>query len=71
MTKNKKNQNKSYARLSRADRVAIERGLKEHKSCRKIASDIGRSVSTISDEVRRNRTVLRDGKQGYLCIDKS
>ena len=64
MTKNKKNQNKSYTRLSRADRVAIERGLKEHKSCRQIASDIGRSVSTVSDEIRRNRTVLRGGERG-------
>ena len=40
MNKKQKNQQKSYRCLSRADRVAVERGLKEHKSCRQIATEL-------------------------------
>lgn len=47
---------KRYDRLTKADRRAIEAGLRAGKGCREIAASIGRSPSTVTDEVRRNRT---------------
>lgn len=47
---------KRYDRLTKADRRAIEAGLRERKGCREIASSINRSPSTVSEEVHRNRT---------------
>ncbi len=47
---------KRYDRLTKADRRAIEAGLRARKGCREIAASIGRSPSTVTEEVRRNRT---------------
>ena len=44
------------ARLSFEDRVHIEIGLKQDRSMRAIASDLGRAASTISREVARHRS---------------
>jgi transposase, IS30 family len=44
------------ARLSFEDRVHIEVGLKQKRSMRAIAADLGRAPSTISREVRHHRT---------------
>ena len=51
-------------RLGRAERVAIERGLDGRESGRSIARSLGRSNATVSDEVRRNRTVARGPGKG-------
>ncbi len=48
---------RSYARLTKAERKSIERMLDQNKSCRAIAEELGRSPSTISDEVARHRYV--------------
>lgn len=55
---------KSYRRLDKADRVAIEHGLDKRKPCRQIARELGRSASTIADEVTRNRTVSHGPGRG-------
>ena len=51
------------ARLSFEDRVHIEIGLKQHRSMRAIAADLGRAASTISREVGRHRSA----GEGYLA----
>lgn len=48
---------RAYARLTKADRLSIERGLDRNESCRAMASDLGRSPSTVHDEVARHRFV--------------
>lgn len=53
-----------YRRLDRAERAAIERGLDKSRSAREIARDLGRSQSSIADEVKRNRTVTRGPGKG-------
>lgn len=55
---------KRYFRLGRAERGAIERGLDEGRSARAIARDLGRSPSTVADEVMRNRVVVRGPGKG-------
>lgn len=55
---------KPYRRLDRAERAAIERGLDKRKSCRQMARELGRSPSTVADEVARNRTVSRGPGKG-------
>ena len=60
----RKNAPKPYRRLDKADRIAIERGLDKRKPCRQMARELGRSPSTIADEVARNRTVCRGPNQG-------
>lgn len=50
------------ARLSYEDRVHIEIGLKQHRSLRAIARDLGRAPSTISREVTRHRNA--EGRYG-------
>lgn len=59
-----KNAPKPYRRLDKADRIAIERGLDKRKPCRQMARELGRSPSTIADEVARNRTVCRGPNKG-------
>lgn len=54
----------TYRRLDKADRVAIENGLDKRKSCRQMARELGRSPSTVADEVARNRTVSRGPDKG-------
>lgn len=48
---------RSYARLTKADRLSIQRGLDRNQSCRTMAADLGRSASTIHDEVMRHRFI--------------
>ena len=55
---------KPYRRLDRSERAAIERGLDKRKSCRQMARELGRSPSTVADEVARNRTVCRGPNKG-------
>ncbi|MFD9590206.1 IS30 family transposase [Streptomyces sp. NPDC059980] len=51
--------------LSESDRIHIADRLREKASLRTIAAELGRSPSTISREVRRNRTVLPGGGWYY------
>ena len=60
----RKNAPKPYRRLDKADRIAIERGLDKRKPCRQMARELGRSPSTVADEVARNRTVSRGPGKG-------
>lgn len=53
-----------YRRLDRAERAAIERGLDKNRPARAMARDLGRSQSSVADEVRRNRTVTRGPGRG-------
>ena len=55
---------KAYRRLDKCDRAAIENGLDKRKSCRQMARELGRSPSTVADEVARNRTVSRGPNKG-------
>lgn len=48
---------RKYGRLTKAERVSIERGLDSRKSIRSIADTLGRAPSTVAAEVTRNRTV--------------
>ena len=54
-----KKQRKRYRRLDRAERAAIQSGLDKGGSCRQMARDLGRSPSTVADEVARNRTAAK------------
>lgn len=58
-----------YRRLTKADRRAIEAGLAARKGCREIARSIGRSPSTVADEVRRNRTWAKKDLRGMRVGD--
>lgn len=58
-----------YRRLDRAERAAIERGLDKNRSAREMARDLGRSQSSIADEVRRNRTVSKGPGKGERVSD--
>ncbi|WP_455907782.1 IS30 family transposase [Streptomyces mirabilis] len=51
--------------LSEADRIHIADRLREKAPVRAIADELGRSPSTISREIRRNRTVLPNGQTYY------
>lgn len=68
-----KKQRERYRRLDRAERAAIQSGLNKGRSCRQMARDLGRSPSTVADEVARNRTVSKGpGKGewiGYTKLD--
>ena len=44
--------------------VAVENGLDKRKSCRQMAAELGRSPSTVADEVSRNRSVSRGPGKG-------
>ena len=55
--KGRKGPGRSYARLTRAERNSIERMLDRGRPCREIARELGRSPSTVSDEVARHRFV--------------
>jgi len=57
-------QQRRYFRLTRAERASIERALHRGDGARAIAHDLGRSASSISDEVRTNRTVARGPARG-------
>jgi IS30 family transposase len=51
--------------LREADRIHIADRLQEKATIRAIAAELGRSPSTISREIRRNRTVLANGRWRY------
>jgi IS30 family transposase len=51
--------------LRESERVHIADRLREKASIRTIAAELGRSPSTISREIRRNRTVLHDYNRWY------
>ena len=55
--------------LSRAERAAIQSGLDKGRSCRQMARDLGRSPSTVADEVARNRTVSKGPGKGERVRD--
>lgn len=55
---------KAYRRLDRAERNAIEHALDKGKGAREIARELGRSPSTVSEEVARNRTLCRKPRRG-------
>ena len=59
-----KKKQKRYRRLDRAERAAIQSGLDKGRSCRQMARDLGRSPSTVADEVARNRTVAKGPGRG-------
>ncbi len=61
MTKKK---NASYHRFDKAERVVIEHRLKKGCSCREIASELGRSPSSVSYEITNNRVVSNGAKKG-------
>ena len=48
---------RSYARLDRQGRNAIERLLDRGKTCREAARELGRAPSTVANEVARHRFV--------------
>lgn len=48
---------KTYSRLTKADRRSIEEGFDRNLSIRKIAGEVGKSASTVHDEVMRHRFV--------------
>lgn len=53
--------------LSEADRVAIADGLSRHRGVRSIAAEIGRSPSTVSREIRRNRDPATGGYRPFAA----
>ncbi len=58
-----------YFRLDRAERASIERALDKKQSARSMARDLGRSPASITDEVKRNRTVAKDPGGGERAGD--
>ena len=64
-----KKQRERYRRLDRAERAAIQSGLDKGRSCRQMARDLGRSPSTVADEVARNRTVSKGPGKGERVRD--
>ncbi len=59
-------QKRKYTRLTDQERESISRGLAQHKSIQQLAKELGRSPSTISREIRRNK-----GKSGYRAFSAS
>ena len=63
-----KNRQRKYFRLTRAERSSIERTMDKRSSARSIARDLGRSPSSITDEIKRNRTVCKGPGKGERVI---
>jgi IS30 family transposase len=61
-------EDKKYRRLTKADRAAIEQGIEpvgsRRKSARQLAGELGRSPSTVTAEVKRNRSVSKGADKG-------
>ena len=55
---------RSYSRLTALDRTTIQNGLDDGLSLTKIAKRIHRPTSTVSNEVRRNRTMGKGDSRG-------
>ena len=64
-----KKQRERYRRLDRAERAAIQSGLDKGRSCRQMARDLGRSPSTVADEVAR-QLGMDELYAGLLPADK-
>ena len=64
----RKRRQKRYRRLDRAARAAIQNGLERGWSCRRMARELGRSPSTVADEVARNRTVAKGPGKGVRVL---
>ena len=64
MAKTKRKSRSRYCRLDKRERKAIEHGLDKRASCRSMAGDLGRSPSTVHDEVVRNRVVTKGPGRG-------
>lgn len=56
-SRQKRKRERTYSRLTKADRRSIEEGLDRNLSIRKIADEVGKSASTVHDEVMRHRFV--------------
>lgn len=57
--------------LTITDRIEIEKGLSAHESFTRIARKIGVATSTVSREVKQNRTMSRIEKKTFnLCANK-
>lgn len=65
----KNKEQKKYFRLTRAERASIERALVKNDSARSMARDLGRSCTSIADEVKRNRTVCKGPGKGERVAD--
>lgn len=62
---------KRYFRITRAERSSIERALKAKKPiARSMAKDLGRSATSITEEVKRNRVVAKGPGKGER-VDKA
>lgn len=59
-----KKKKRSYGRLTGMDRTAIQHGLDDGMGFREIAKALHRDASTVSREVKRNRTMSRGGLRG-------
>ena len=55
---------RAYAGLTKADGLSMERGLGRNEGCRAMASDLGRSPSTVHDEVARHGFVWAPRARG-------
>ena len=55
---------RNHARLSGMDRIAIQHGLDDGMGFREIAKAIHRDPSTVSREVKRNRTLWEAAFRG-------
>lgn len=60
----KKSRKARYFRIDKRERKTIEHGLDKGDSCRSMARDLGRSASTVHDEVVRNRVVTKGPGKG-------
>lgn len=60
--------NYNYKRLNLAERNAIEQELQKKTSARRIAAMLERSVSSITDEVKRNRVVRSWTNKGQKVV---
>lgn len=58
-----------YFRFDRTERASIERALDKRQSARPMARNLGRSPASITDEVKRNRTVAKDPGKGERVTD--
>lgn len=55
----KERKQKKYFRFDKAERASIEHALDKNDSARSLARGLGRSPVSITDEVKRNRTVAK------------
>lgn len=60
----KERKRKKYFRLDKAERASIEHALDKNDSARSLARGLGRSPASITDEVKRNRTVAKGPGKG-------